>query len=383
MRQQRCAAQLALLERLGPGLFTSMRRADQRRTAMLYVRGLLETPGRKSARNLARTVGGTATAQRFHHFVSVSPWDWRPVRRAVRRRLAEHLAPQAWIIRPSVFPRSGRQTVGLSQVYDPDHGRALHAQRAIGVWAASPGLSAPVDWQLLRPDHGEGPGRAPRMADGAGPLGPVDAVKCVSGRLLEDRSLAGRPVVLDARGLGSRELAEHLLALGVPFLLHVEGTLPLRSAAVPGVPATADLLLAEHHRSRRPVAARGRRRAATHVGALLPVVLDGPRTDPAGLPLVLLGLGEAGGAWPGTAWLTNIDDAGLPGLHALTLLADQTGHAFRAACATSGLRDFSGRSYDGWNRHLTLASAAHTISALGDLTAQGGSRTRAPGTARR
>ncbi|MGX1157275.1 SRSO17 transposase [Streptomyces albogriseolus] len=31
-----------------------------------------------------------------------------------------------------------------------------------------------------------------------------------------------------------------------------------------------------------------------------------------------------------------------------------------------GIRDFAGRSYRGWHRHVTLASAAHVLAALGD-----------------
>lgn len=29
-----------------------------------------------------------------------------------------------------------------------------------------------------------------------------------------------------------------------------------------------------------------------------------------------------------------------------------------------GMRDFEGRSFNGWHRHMTLASAAHAVSAL-------------------
>ncbi len=66
--------------------FASLPRSDQRRRGLEYIRGLLNARGRKSIRNIATVLGGPGTEQSLHHFVSSSPWDWRPVRRSVARQ---------------------------------------------------------------------------------------------------------------------------------------------------------------------------------------------------------------------------------------------------------------------------------------------------------
>jgi syndecan 1 len=34
-----------------------------------------------------------------------------------------------------------------------------------------------------------------------------------------------------------------------------------------------------------------------------------------------------------------------------------------------GIRDYSGRSFDGWHRHVTLASAAHAVASVAGRSA--------------
>jgi DDE superfamily endonuclease len=60
---------------------------DQRARGACYLRGLLLDGRRKSVEPMAARLG-EVHHQALHHFVAVSPWDWRPV----RRRLAERLS---------------------------------------------------------------------------------------------------------------------------------------------------------------------------------------------------------------------------------------------------------------------------------------------------
>ncbi|NEE59636.1 transposase, partial [Streptomyces sp. SID8455] len=39
----------------------------------------------------------------------------------------------------------------VSRYFSPDEGQTLNAQRAVGVWAVSDGVSAPVNWRLHLP----------------------------------------------------------------------------------------------------------------------------------------------------------------------------------------------------------------------------------------
>src|SRR5512143_799874 len=132
-------------------LFASLPRRDQRQKAVTYVKGLLRVTGRKSVRNIARSVGAGANEQQLHHFVSDSTWDWRPVRRALAGRLAADAAVQAWLVRPIDVQKAGEHSVGVSRRFCIEHGRTLNTQRAVGVWAASTAGCVPVAHRILLP----------------------------------------------------------------------------------------------------------------------------------------------------------------------------------------------------------------------------------------
>ena len=72
------------LEAFAADVFESLARKDQRARGECYLRGLMLEGRRKSVEPMAQRLG-EVHYQALHHFVAVSPWDWRPV----RRRLAE------------------------------------------------------------------------------------------------------------------------------------------------------------------------------------------------------------------------------------------------------------------------------------------------------
>jgi SRSO17 transposase len=80
------AAVRGRLEAFAGDVFGSLPRKDQRARGECYLRGLMLDGRRKSVEPMAQRLG-EVHYQALHHFVAVSPWDWRPV----RRRLAERL----------------------------------------------------------------------------------------------------------------------------------------------------------------------------------------------------------------------------------------------------------------------------------------------------
>ena len=68
------------LEAFADDIFESLPRTDQRARGQCYLRGLLLDGRRKSIQPMAARLG-EVHYQALHHFVAVSPWDWRPVRR--------------------------------------------------------------------------------------------------------------------------------------------------------------------------------------------------------------------------------------------------------------------------------------------------------------
>ncbi|MEV5437274.1 transposase [Streptomyces sp. NPDC052682] len=366
-------------------LFASLPRRGQRHKAEQYVRALLAVPGRKTLRNIADWMGGgpggreparTGSAQQsVHHFISDSSWDWARVRRALARHVEDAVAPRAWVVRPLVIPKAGPHSVGVDQQFVPHLGMTVHGQHAYGAWLASPHTAVPCDWALLLSRAWlDDPGRRSRaqIPPGEVPAGPEE----VAGRLALGvcrETMSRRPVVIDAEGLDPARTLRILAPAGVAVLVRVPAATPLR--ADPSVlhgyserPVTAEQLLAGMRRLRRP--AEGRR-----VRAAVPVVLP---ADPR-RPLLLLAEWSAGTRGPDRFWLAAApapagSSATGEDLFALAALADTVEVTFRQVSERTGLRDFVGRSFQGWHRHMTLASAAHAVAVLHDRRAERGVR---------
>jgi hypothetical protein len=371
-------------------LFTSLPRSDQHRKGMLYLRGLLETPGRKSIRNIAAVLDGEASEQNLHHFICNSTWDWVPIRRALADYLLSTSRPQAWVVQPMVIPKTGRHSVGVERHFFPALGQVLNAQLAIGVWAASERTSSPVNWRLhlpgtwLKDRH-----RRNRVSIPEG-MGVETLSECVIEACLETTARWGlpvRPVVLDVGGTHAAMAFGKLSADGTPLLARVDGELHLTVTdpvlhGCGGGSLSAHQIMRLAKNLRRPVLERetapeaGKRTVlAATVRVRLPrppgrraLGGPGPRTAGGGAAdgeeLLLLGTGEDGGRWPAELWLTNLVTTPPASLVRLGGLADRTKRDFSEIADRVGLRDFSGRSFDGWHRHVTLASAAHAAVAL-------------------
>ncbi|CAO0836745.1 hypothetical protein SMICM17S_09443 [Streptomyces microflavus] len=184
------------------------------------------------------------------------------------------------------------------------------------------------------------------------------------------------PVVLDGHGADAADAAATVRAYhgaGVRVLARVPGgtrldvTDPLLRGRTGA--STAHQIMATARDLRRPVAWRAhgpgrplRRSLVAAVRTAIPGAVRPPRRHSG--ELVLLGVGEQGRAWPAELWLTNMTDVPPGELHRLTRLVDRVDHDFRETAERVGIRDYTGRSFAGWHRHVTLASAAHTVVAL-------------------
>ncbi|MER5349006.1 transposase [Kitasatospora sp. NPDC002551] len=355
---------------LGEQLFASFDRADYRIKAEEYLRGLLGTAGRKSISNIARTLGDPGAVQRLHHFIRNSPWAWAPVREALAARLVEACTPRAWLVRPMFIPKSGTRTVGVGRRFVPELGQLAGAQQAVGLWYLAPRLNAPVDWQLqltdpphraLRPEppgpHGHrgqhrGPGPAgdslERQAALLGPL--ADRLPATAAATLIWDGCPAEPGGLFATG---REL-------GLRVAVRVDPTTRLTPVTAPtrdrGRALPAYQLFASAG-ARRLAAASGPPGVEAHV----------VRVALPGTPAELLLYAESGArptAFSGF-WLTDSEPDRAAEFPRLFRMAGGVEEDRTALGERVGLRDFEGRSFEGWHRHMTLASAAYAAVALG------------------
>src|SRR5579885_3184962 len=90
---------LQRLEQFTRDFRTDFRRREQAEWAAVYLQGLLQTAGRKTIENLARTVAlpdnlrVEDVAQALQHFINQSPWDEQKIYRRYHRLLGEGLEP--------------------------------------------------------------------------------------------------------------------------------------------------------------------------------------------------------------------------------------------------------------------------------------------------
>ncbi len=326
-----------IIRELCARLFASLPRTDQRRKGEQYVRGLLSAHGRKSVRNIARVLGDRSVEQGLHHFITGSTWDWRPVRGSLAGYLSAVAQPQAWVVRPMVIPKSGKKSVGVDRRFVSELGQVVNSQQAFGGWLASEELSVPVNWRLVLPA-----GREPRSPAGARPASADTVGECAGAAALDlaasKRFGAGRPVVIDVGLVDVGAMVHRFTAAGVPVLVKI-GAATRLTADDPAVPGDAGRDVPAHR------------------------MVDLVRTAGRVRPLRLLGEWEDPRRWPTSFWLTDLAEP--PGsLLRLARLTRRVDRDFAEVSAQVGMRDFEGRSFQGWHRHATLASAAHAAAIL-------------------
>ncbi|MFE3990759.1 IS701 family transposase [Streptomyces goshikiensis] len=357
------------LGRLCAEIFAPLPRSDQRRKGELYLRGLLSAGGRKSMRNIATHVGDRAAEQSLHHFISSSTWDWGPVRATLARYLERSLRPRAWVVHPVVIPKAGRHSVGVARRFVPSLGQVVNSQEAFGVWAANEETSSPVNWRLMlcedwRDTDRLGPAPLPQDAHLA-----ATPLECVTGALAEVRTWTGgggspRPVVVDLPDISPTALARSLGVARLPYLASVRATTAV-APAIPAVlgndsrPTSAHQLLRMVRTLRRPVTWSDPEGLASRTSLVAGVQVRLPGVQ---RPLLLLGEWMGTNGWPRQCWITDMTDVPWGALLRLAKLTHRVETDFAEVATRVGIVDFEGRSFGGWHRHTTLASAAHALS---------------------
>nr|WP_052165472.1 transposase [Micromonospora purpureochromogenes] len=338
-------------------ILAGLPRSDQRRRGREYVRGLLLARGRKSIRNIAAISTEPAAEQALHHFVSDSTWDWMPVRRALARHVTRLGGARTWVLHPTLIRKAGTHSVGVGRRYSPGLGQSLNAQHAVGLWAASASVVTPVNWRLHLNEDWLSDEKRRRRAAIPDDLVTQSLGACTVEAYLELGVPAGELVVVDAREMDVEAVVRRLRAAGAPVLVRVPASLRL----VPAAGATAEpagALAATVRHQRRPVF--GLTASPPVLAGTVAVRLPSTRSYD---PLLLVELSAPGRGEPGQLWLTSRGDIGLADLVRRAALVRRVTDDLESTGDQVGLRDFTGRSYRGWHRHVTLASAAHTVLA--------------------
>ncbi|MFG2557043.1 IS701 family transposase [Streptomyces sp. NPDC048581] len=356
----------SMLEELGAHLFGSLQRSGQRLKAERYVRGLLTVPGRKTLRNIAAQFEGGAAQQSVHHFISESPWEWMPVRHALAQYVQRNLAPDAWVVRSTLIPKVGSHSIGVDQHSLPHMGQTVTGQQAVGAWLASGRSAVPIDWRLRLSGRWLSSPRRQRAGIPAGVTADSldDCVREAVSAITGIPEVQHGPVVVDVDGIDAPALARHLASAGIPFVVRVDpqeqlridrSELPKYGDRVRTAAELASSLISlrqQVNTGERPVTA-----------VAIPVTPAEPAAAGGG-GMTLVGEWRKTVARPGKLWLAGGGLQSMRQVLWLTVLPHVVARDFNAISDKVGIRDFAGRSFPGWHRHVTLASAAHLAVAL-------------------
>src|SRR4051794_30627269 len=145
------AAVRGRLEEFAAAMFAPLARADQRDKGAAYVRGLLLDGRRKSMQPMAERLG--VDHQGLQQFLSSSTWAVEPVRARLARRAVEVIAPQAWVVDDTGFPKDGAASPGVARQYSGTLGKVGNCQIGVSISAGTDAASCPLNWRLFVPER--------------------------------------------------------------------------------------------------------------------------------------------------------------------------------------------------------------------------------------
>jgi len=132
-------------------MFAPLSRSDQRDKGLTYLRGLLLDGRRKSMQPMAERLG--VDHQGLQQFVSSSTWAVEPVRARLARRAIEVVAPDAWVVDDTGFPKDGAASPGVARQYCGTLGKVANCQIGVSISAVTDAASCPLDWRLFLPER--------------------------------------------------------------------------------------------------------------------------------------------------------------------------------------------------------------------------------------
>lgn len=138
------------LEAFAAYVFTPLIRSDQRVKGETYLRGLLLDGRRKSMQPMATRLG--VDHQGLQQFVTTSTWDTAAVRARLACRAVELIAPVAWVVDDTGFPKDGIGSPGVARQYSGTLGKVANCQIGVSVHAVTDTASCPLDWRLFLPE---------------------------------------------------------------------------------------------------------------------------------------------------------------------------------------------------------------------------------------
>jgi hypothetical protein len=356
-------------------IFRPLHRAEQRRWARAYLRGLLYVTGRKTPRRMARVEALPPTAaQGLHQFINASPWDWEPVRRRLALRMATSVSPYAWTVAELIIPKRGEHSVGVHRRLDPATGLTVNCQRAVGLFLAAGAHCFPVDWSLVL-DEAWGRNQQRRLraripeAETARPVG-GHVLRLAAGVVAQPR-LPEVPWVLDlTRRNDAGGVLAGLARQRLDIVCEVDpGQVVFTGHRFPTVITVGELMEGRYARQQQAIT----RQAADGATRVIPIHIYAgtvrlPRRsagrDDGSVAYRVLQRPAPDGRRPARYWITSLTDRSVEDVMAPVRSRAAVRTAVAALQERFGVLDFEGRSFPGWHHHMTMASAAYAFRYL-------------------
>jgi SRSO17 transposase len=343
-------------------------RAEPRRRARAYVRGLLAPLAGKNGWTLAE-VAGDATPDGMQRLLNAASWDADGVRDDVRAYAARHLGERdgVLIVDETGFLKKGTKSAGVQRQYSGTAGRVENCQLGVFLAYASGRGRTLIDRELYLPKSWIAD--RPRCRDAAVADEVEFATKAVLATTMLARALdAGVPaswVAADEAYGQDSKFRAWLEQHGIGYVVAVP-----RSQTIPAVAGSAR---ADHAAEHAPEQAWKRRSAGD--GAKGPRLYDwavaslpaGEHTPPGWTRWLLIRRQiTAADKEPELAYYLccgpeGTDDAELVRVAGARWAIEE---CFQTAKNEVGLDHYQVRRYDAWYRHVTLAMLAHTYLAV-------------------
>jgi SRSO17 transposase len=374
-------------------MFEPMARKDQRRWGEVYLRGLMLDGKRKSIEPMAARLAD-GDEQCLQQFVNQSPWKEAAVRKRLAVRMSAEISPEAWIVDDTGFPKFGDKSVGVAHQYCGALGKVANCQVGVSVNAATDEASCPLDWRLFMPSEWDSDPERRAKSHVPEEVRHVPKWKLALAMVdeLREWALEAKPVLADGAYGDVTELRSGLEERGLDYVVQVKGaTSAYPEDTHPEQPAYAGNgrppkpRYREKPSSLRELALAAGASCAVEVGwregvrGELRSRFMALRVRPANVGLRSRASREGAELpvrwllceWPEGAeepvkhWLSNLpEQTPLGQLVGLAKLRWRIEHDYRELKDALGLDHFEGRTYRGWNHHVTLVSVAHAFLTL-------------------
>jgi len=356
-------------------------RREQKESFALYAHGIVGEGDRKSVEPIAARATGRAdecerAQARLLNFLRDSPWDDRSVRRESARFAIDALQEQepvtTWIIDDTGFPKQGKHSVGVQRQYSGTLGKVGNCQIGVSLTIATKHEHVPIDFALYMPQSWtDDPLRREKAkvpVDLVFKTKPQLALDLIT-RAVEDK-IPGEIVLVDAAYGNSSEFRNAVRAHGLDFAVAIQGntnvwpldTLSRRRGAPVSVQGFGTGLARGAFRRLTWRVGPGGKLSSRFAFRRVKVAHD-DGTDAGDREALWLVIEWPDGESKPTKFVLTTMPGRMTKKEIVRILKERwrTERAYEELKGELGLDHFEGRSYPGWNHHVSVVLCCYAF----------------------